>query len=155
MARRDNQINVYLDSDLYREIEARADESGQSRSGYIADVLEAHVQNDLTSEVSHETAVERRIEELVAHATEEVTDATGGLEEAILKTGVYSVAAWELVKGDHGEVARQQAVEAGRRRLREEANHLGASASSKSEHEMQPQADDEDSSDGEDDGWYF
>ncbi|WP_267644009.1 hypothetical protein [Haloarchaeobius amylolyticus] len=154
MPRRDNQIDVYLDTDLYQEVVARANEANKSKSGYVAEVLEAHVQNDLMTEIGHEAAVERRIEELVAHATDEVTDATNGLEEAILQTGVYSVAAWELVKGNHGEVARQNAMQAGRRRVRDQANQLGSDLDLADERPSSRQNMDEQSTD-DDDGWYF
>lgn len=125
MARRHNQLNVYLEDDLYDEIEDRAADAEMSMSRYAAEVLESHVQNQLAGEINQQSAVERRLEELAAHAAEEITDATGGLEEAILQGSIHSIATWELVKTGHGEVQQQQAIQAGSERVREEADVLG------------------------------
>lgn len=160
MARRDNQINIYVDEDLHEEIVERADEADCSKSGYVVEVLERHVESQLAIEVNHQSAVERRLEELAAHAAEKITAATEGLEAGILRAGVYAIATWELVKQDYGEVERRQAIEAGSRRMREEADALGIDLDPATEPEATPDdppgptytPDD----DGDDDGeWYF
>lgn len=153
MARRDNQIAAYPDDDLYEEIETRADEAGISKSGYLIQLAEAQIQNEIADEINQQSAVERRLEELVAHAAERVTGTVEGLDSAIFWSGVYVYARWYLVKQDYGPLERKQAIEAGIARMREEADSVGVDVELTDDPTI---AEDYSTSEEADDGdWYY
>ena len=39
------QVSLYIDRDLYKEVEARAKEKGQSLSGFVSDVLRENLRD--------------------------------------------------------------------------------------------------------------
>lgn len=132
MGDRTRQITVYVDADLDREIEQRAEEADVSKSQFVMETLETYVKEDLEWRVSREAGVERRLEELVAHATESVDDAIEGfraendlLAAAVIQTAIYSRAIWELVKEDYGDLERRQAIQTATEAVETEAEKLG------------------------------
>lgn len=118
-------ISSYVEDDLNEEIERLAEEADQSKSEFIAETLRNRVHQENIDEVNHETHAERRIEELVGQARDEVTGATDDLQNYLAVIGVHSIGTWELLKEEHGEVARQQALNKGAERLREDFEQLG------------------------------
>lgn len=120
MSDRTRQITVYVDPDLDREIEQRAADADVSKSQFVMEVVQTHIRDDLTRRVSQEAAVERRIEELVAHATNEVENAVESfraesdlLAALLAETTKYSRANWALVKTDYGDKKRRKAIGTG------------------------------------------
>ena len=117
---RNKQLTTYVDGDVAREIERRAEAEDVSASTYIAQVLDQHIHGEAVEEQAREHRAEQRIQELVAEARDEVAEATEGLEDLIAKSGVYSIAVWELVKDEYDDPRRQHALDVGTERLRED-----------------------------------
>lgn len=119
------QITAYAGEELAREVSRRADAKDMSESEYITQVLDQHIHGEAVGEKAREHRVEQRIQELVAEARDEIADATDGLEDLIAKSGVYSIAVWELVKDEYDDPAREHALAVGTERLREDLDALG------------------------------
>lgn len=150
------QLTTYVDSEVAREIDRRAEAEDVSASEYIARVLDQHIHDDMVDEQAREHRAEQRIQELIAEARDEVAEATGGLEDLVAKSGVYSIAVWELVKDNYDDPRRQHALEVGRERLRDDMEALGRDLD---DHETQQPSmsapDSGSSSDSDDLGWEF
>jgi len=136
MAGRDQQVTAYIDADLRKELETRAEKENMSVSRLVAEVLEAYVENDLVAMTSRQTEAEERIEELVAEATGEITETTEtALEEirahhellqlVMLRTGMYSAGNWEVLKQEYGEIEVKQAMQSASQRFQDDAAELG------------------------------
>lgn len=119
------QITAYADEELAREVSRRAEAKDMSESEYITQVLDQHIHDETVGEKAREHRAEQRIQELVAEARDEIADATDGLEDLIAKSGVYSIAVWELVKDEYDDPAREHALAMGTERLREDLDALG------------------------------
>ena len=122
---RNEQLTTYVDGDVAREIERRAKAENVSASTYIAQVLDQHIHDRAVDDQAREHRAEQRIQELVAEARDEVAEATEGLEDLVAKSGVYSIAVWELVKDEYDDPQRQHALNVGTERLREDMDALG------------------------------
>lgn len=121
---RNEQLTTYVDAKVAREIERRAEAEDVSASTYIAQVLDQHIHGEAVEEQAREHRAEQRIQELIAEARDEVSDATEGLEDLVAKSGVYSIAVWELVKDEYDDPRRQHALDVGTERLRENMDAL-------------------------------
>jgi metal-responsive CopG/Arc/MetJ family transcriptional regulator len=129
---RDEQIAFYVSEKMKRELDRLADAEGVSRSEYVyrlvADALERDAADDFAAEID----AEARIRELIEIATDEMTQATAEMREMNAKAGAYAAANFELLKQDHPDARRRDALRTGARRLRQDldvvADDLGGSA---------------------------
>lgn len=136
MNRRDNQLTTYVDDDLYAEIERRARDQNTSKSEVVAMAIERGIHEDLLDEVSRQTDAERRIEQVVDRATDEIeATAETTLDEiqahlqlmnsVLLRTGMYSRGTWELVQENHGDVIAKQAMQTASQSFKRDADAMG------------------------------
>lgn len=119
MANRSEKVEFYVTPDKKQEIEAAADDAEMTVSSWCASRIDEILHQDALEETAQEHRAEQRIEELIARATDEIEAAADDLRETQVKSGVYSIATWELVKQDIGEVQRQNALSDAAQRVRE------------------------------------
>jgi hypothetical protein len=125
MTTRDTMLTTYVEDDLADEIQQRANQDEVTVSTYIADVLSQHIREQAVEDTMHQTSAEQRVEELVAQARDELLATTEQMNELLAKTGVNTIATWELVKRDYSDGVRQHALSQGAQRLHGELDHLG------------------------------
>lgn len=118
-------ITVYVDSGRKQELEARADERDETLSTYCQGVLNRHLQGEAFEEKTAELDAERRLEELVALARDEMEAAAQDIRETQQTAALHCVANWELLKTDFGPVHRNEAMTKATSRLREDLVKAG------------------------------
>lgn len=119
MANRSEKVEFYVTPDRKQEIERAADEADMTVSSWCASRIDQVLHSDALEAKSQEYRAEQRIEELIARATDEIEAAAEDLRETQVKSGVYSIATWELIKQDIGEVQRQNALSDAATRVRD------------------------------------
>ena len=119
MANRSEKVEFYVTPDKKQEIEQAAGEADMTVSSWCASRIDEILHNDALEAKSQEYQAEQRIEELIARATDEIEEAAEDLRETQVKSGVYSIATWELIKQDIGEVQRQNALSDAANRVRD------------------------------------
>lgn len=119
MANRSEKVEFYVTPDKKQEIERAADEAEMTLSSWCASRIDEILHQDALEAKNQEYQAEQRIEELIARATDEIEAAAEDLRETQVKSGVYSIATWELVKQDIGEVQRQDALSDAASRVRD------------------------------------
>lgn len=136
MGERNRRLTVYVDDDLDSEIERQAERRDMSKSQFAAMAIEEFIDQDLLDGTSRRAGAERRLEELVAQATDEIEAAADrALDEMVahaklrnavlLQAGLYSKGTWELVKDDAGDVAAQQAMQSASQSFEADADAMG------------------------------
>jgi hypothetical protein len=113
----DERLTLYLDSDLKESIELQADRSGQSQNEWVRDACRRKIKAERQESALEATNAEQRLEALIQQVADEVDEVTQGYRDLMAKTGVYTIANWELIKRDYSDVQRRQVLETGRQRL--------------------------------------
>lgn len=119
MANRSEKVEFYVTPDKKQEIERAAEEAEMTVSSWCASRIDEILHANALEAKSQEYQAEQRIEELIARATDEIESAAEELRETQVKSGVYSIATWELIKQDIGEVQRQNALSDAASRVRD------------------------------------
>ncbi|WP_226013584.1 hypothetical protein [Halomicrobium salinisoli] len=119
MANRSEKVEFYVTPDTKREIERAAEKAEMTVSSWCASRIDEILHNDALEAKSQEYQAEQRIEELIARATDEIEAAAEELRETQVKSGVYSIATWELLKQDIDELQRQNALSDAAERVRD------------------------------------
>lgn len=118
-------IGVRVSPQLKEKLEERAKEEDMSLSGYAENLLRKQVRQEISEEVQEDINAEQRLEELISIGKEEIRETGDTMRETIAKSGIYSIAVWELIKQNHSDIKRQQALSTGSKRLREDLKNLG------------------------------
>jgi plasmid stability protein len=119
----ETSLTIYLDEPLKRELREAAEAEDRSMSDYCRHVLQNHLKDKHSKELTAQTRVEERIEELISIGIDELTQTARQIADMNAKMGVYSVANFEMIKQNHPDALRRDALATGSRRLRDE---LGA-----------------------------
>lgn len=119
MAKRDQAINTYVSETTKKEVQERAREQDKSVSTYVADLIRHEMQREATDNLSSEIRAEERLEELIALGKDEMRETAREIAEMHAKTGTYAAANFELLKRDHKDALRRDALSTGSRRVRE------------------------------------
>jgi len=117
---RDREITFYSDEQTLREIDELADEQGTTRSTLVFELVREGLRREREGAVSAETRAAERLQDLLDDGLTDMEDTAQQMQDLNAKTGVYAVAAFELVKQDHGEAAIREALQTGARRLRDD-----------------------------------
>ena len=117
---RDEQISIYVTEELKREIDRLAEADDVSRSEYLFQLLADAVEREAADDFAQEINAEARIRELIEIATDEMTQATEEMRDMQAKAGAYAAANFELMKSDHKDAMRRDALRTGARRLRQD-----------------------------------
>lgn len=112
------QLTVVLDDHEKREIRERAEAENRSMSEYAARAIRVHLEEEKASEIDAETRVEEAMQEIVALGKDELRRTARQIAGMNARMGVYSVANWELIKQEHPDAVRRDALSTGSRRLR-------------------------------------
>ncbi|WP_226023658.1 hypothetical protein [Halomicrobium salinisoli] len=123
MAKRSEKVEFYVTPNKKQAIEQAATEAEMTVSTWCASRIDEILHEDALEAKSQEYQVEQRIEELIARATDEIEAAAEEIRETQVKSGVYSIATWELVKQDIGDAQRKNALSDAAARVRD-AEHL-------------------------------
>lgn len=115
---RDTQITVYVDDEMKDCLDERVEDSNETISSYANKAIEQRLQAEANDELAREVRAEERIRELVSIATDEVKQATEEMRDLNAKTGAYAAANFELLKSDHKDAIRRDALATGSRRMR-------------------------------------
>lgn len=115
---RDTQITVYLDDEMKKRLDERVEDSSETISSYANKAIDQRLQAEANDELAREVRAEERIRELVSIATDEVQQATEEMRDLNAKTGAYAAANFELLKSDHKDAIRRDALATGSRRMR-------------------------------------
>lgn len=117
---RDRKITFYVTEETGEKLDREADAADETLSGYVNDVVQDHLRRKATDELEDHVHAEDRIRALTAEASDEVRQATREIADMNAKMGAYAVATFELLKDDHKDARRREALSTGARRLRED-----------------------------------
>lgn len=132
MTRRENPLVAYTSEELKQEVKQRAEDEGQTVSEYLNRLIRRQLQMEAEDAIASEVHAEERIQELTAIAVDEMREATAEMRDLNAKTGAYAAANFELLKSDHKDATRRDALSTGSRRMRKDldvvADDLGGGA---------------------------
>jgi hypothetical protein len=117
---RDQEITFYSDEQTLRELDELADDQDTTRSTVVFELVREGLRREREGAVSAETRASERLQDLLDDGLTDMEDTAREIQDLNAKTGVYAVAAFELVKQQHGEAAIREALQTGARRLRED-----------------------------------
>lgn len=124
---RDEAIICHCSNSLKRDVKELAEARDQSVSEFVREILKQELHEQHKDEIVRETRAEERIEETVAIAKDEIRqeveefkETAQQVQEVSAKSGVYSIALWEILKTDTADNRRQDALSTGSRRLRDD-----------------------------------
>ncbi|WP_049904058.1 hypothetical protein [Halococcus agarilyticus] len=123
---RDNEIATYVSDETKAELDRRAEVEGISRSQYLNDLIHREFQRDEQERAASELRAEQRIRALMNEAADEIRQASEEMREMNAKAGAYAAANFELLKRDHTDGVRRDALETGSRRLRQDLDDTHA-----------------------------
>jgi transposase-like protein len=125
MSEKSEKIAMYVDEDMKQAISAAADRADMPMAAWMRQAAERQLRAERQDELVETTQAEQRIERLIDQATTEISQAAEGMHEITAKTGVYTIANWELLKTGFSDPKRQQALSTGSQRLRDDLEALG------------------------------
>src|SRR6056297_1805814 len=102
MTNRTEKIQVHVRPAEREKIEEFAEEEGESVSSYCQSILKRYLDDDALDKRARELEVERRLEELVALACEEIEQTATQLRDTQETAAKHNIALWELLKQDYG-----------------------------------------------------
>jgi transposase-like protein len=143
MSEKSEKIATYVDESQKKAIKSAADRNDMTMAAWMRQAAERQLRAERQDEIVENTKAEQRIERLIDQATTEIAQAAEGMHELQAKTGVYTIANFELLKTGFSDPKRQQALSTGSQRLRDDLEALGLDVP---EPEPQP-ADDRDDGD--------
>lgn len=117
---RTETVKSYVSSETKRDLDREAERQDVSRSSLIAQYIRRGLRQDREDDVAAETRAEQRLQDVLDAGLDDMADVARHQQEITAKSGVYAVAAFELIKQEHGEAAVADALRAGARRLRED-----------------------------------
>jgi hypothetical protein len=120
MGGRDTQITVYVTDERKAELKQRADEEDTSMSGIINDMIDRQLQQDAQDAIASEARAEERIQELISVGTEQMVETAKEIRDMNAKFGAYTIANFELMKQNRSDHVRQEALDTGARRIRQD-----------------------------------
>ncbi|WP_049987400.1 hypothetical protein [Halobellus rufus] len=120
MGGRDTQITVYVTDERKAELKQRAAEEDTSMSGVINDMIDRQLQQDAQDAIASEARAEERIQELISVGTEQMVETAKEIRDMNAKFGAYTIANFELMKQDRSDHVRQEALDTGARRMRQD-----------------------------------
>lgn len=126
---RDTPITFYVEKSEAESLRREADRQDKSLSTHVYDLVTAERDRKTSDERLRELNAEERIEGLLA----DVRDLHADMSNMTARAGVYSIANFELLKRDHTDSLRQDALDTGSQRLRkpiEEHDHSGGGSAS-------------------------
>jgi hypothetical protein len=120
MGSRTEQITIYVTEERKTELEQRANDEDDSLSGVINGMIDTQLQQDAQDAIASETRAEDRLQELINVGTEEMANIAREIRDMNAKYGAYAIANFELMKHDHTDHVRKQALSTGARRIRQD-----------------------------------
>lgn len=117
---RDEQLAFYVSEAMKNEVDRQADAADLTRSEFLFQTVADALERDAADEFAQEIDAEARIRELIEIATDEMTQATEEIRDMNAKAGAYAAANFELLKADHKDAVRRDALSTGSRRLRQD-----------------------------------
>jgi hypothetical protein len=106
MSDRTERVAFYTDPETKRQLEKDADRADATLSTDVHNLVEQQLEADTREQRYRELNAEERLESLIAD-----------IKDIQARAGVYAVANWELLKQDHPDTVRQEALSTGSRRL--------------------------------------
>lgn len=119
---RDNQITLYVSDETKAELEQRAEEEDMSVSPYIDTIIRRYFVMEAEDQIATEVRAEERLEELIALGKDELRDVARDIADMNAKMGAYAAANFELMKTDHPDAMRRDALSTGSRRIRQDVD---------------------------------
>lgn len=129
MGGRSERITVYVTEERKAELEQRADEQDESVSGLINECIDRRFQQEAQEAIASEVRAEERIQELMTLGKEELVETAKEIRDMNAKFGTYAIANFELMKQEHTDYARKEALRTGARRLRQDLDAVAADLS--------------------------
>lgn len=117
-----NRLTLHLDPPTKRDIRERAEETDESMSSIAREAIRQYLSEERAKELNTQTLVEERIEELVSIGIDELTETANQIAKMNAKMGVYSVANFEMIKQQHPDAMRRDALSTGSKRLKKDLN---------------------------------
>lgn len=113
-----SRLSVHIDEETKRALRERADAEERSMSDITRRAIQSYLEAERAAELDAQTLVEERIEELISIGIDELTQTARQIADMNAKMGVYSVANFEMIKQNHPDAMRRDALSTGSRRLR-------------------------------------
>lgn len=115
---RTETVKSYVSPQLKEEIEREADRRDLSTSSLVEAYCRRGLRQDREDELAAETEAARRLGDVLDQGLDDFQDTARHIQNLNAKTGVYAVAAFELLKREYPEQTVKKALQTGSRRLR-------------------------------------
>ena len=121
------KLQTHLQDDFEQYVRDEAQRRDISVSEHIRKILKHYHHQENLDEELEKTDAERRIEELVAVAKDEITSTSEWQKEIVVRGTINQIALWELAKREYSwnDQQRRQALSVGASRVREPLAELG------------------------------
>ena len=133
MSKRSEKVGMYVTPEQKEELKRRADSEDMTLSAFCHDIVKRYLHGELFTEKAEELKIERRFEELIGLAREEIEQAAEDMQQVQQTTALHCVANWELQKEAAGAVQRNEAMAAASQRLHEDFVKAGMDPASPTE----------------------
>jgi hypothetical protein len=117
---RDHRVTAHVTEATRKELERNADEEEMSLSAYINKLLERGLRQEAENEVSANSRAVENLQTQIDEGTRQLRDAAKEAKDANRKTGVYGIAAFELLKREYADGVVDDALDTGFDRLRDD-----------------------------------
>ncbi|MFC7158033.1 hypothetical protein ACFQPA_21900 [Halomarina halobia] len=115
---RDQRLTLYVGKGEKGQIEEEADERDLSVSEYLYRLVQKQRQSEAAERLIEESEAERHIEQLLADGRDELVAVADDVRDLSARGNVYAIALWELLKTEHPDTERREALSTAARRLR-------------------------------------
>ncbi|WP_254547489.1 hypothetical protein [Halomarina pelagica] len=115
---RDQRLTLYVGKGEKGQIEEEADERDLSVSEYLYRLVQKQRQSEAAERLIEESEAERHIEQLLADGRDELVAVADDVRDLSARGNVYAIALWELLKQEHPDTERREALSTAARRLR-------------------------------------
>ena len=103
---RTERVTTYVDIETKQQLEKDADRADVTLSTHVHDLVGRQLEADTREQRYRELNAEERLESLISD-----------IKDIQARAGVYAIANFELLKQDHPDSLRQEALSTGSRRL--------------------------------------
>jgi len=113
-------VKSYVSQQTLEDLDREADRRGCSRSSLVDEYIRRGLRHDREDEVAAEARAVRKLQDVLDQGLDDFRETARHQQDLNAKTGVYAVAAFELLKDNHGQAQVKDALETASRRLRDD-----------------------------------
>lgn len=113
-------VKSYVSPQTLNDLDREADRRDMSRSALVDLYIRRGLRQDREDDVAAETRAVTELQDVIDRGLDDFRNTARHIQDLNAKSGVYAVAAFELLKQNYGEAQIREALQTGSRRLRDD-----------------------------------